>query len=655
MRDNTSELTAELVVDSGLPGAPALSPDGRWVAFVVTTVGQAEEYPSSELWIAAVEEGGPPRRLTAGPAEDSFPQWAPDSESLFFLSDRAERGVAQLHRIRPSTGETETLTGWKSGIHSRLPLADPDLVAVVAFDEPTDEDERRARQRDDARVWGERPRPARLRLLDLRTGDIATPAAFGDRHVVELVQRPDGGPLAVLTRPTPELTPGLLHPELHLMDPVTGSTRDLGAAHPEASSVVWWQAEDGWRLAYLATTPPRLVAGRAVFDVAVPASGTASGTASAHRNLTAGTTVCPAHLVQVRSGAPLALFADGLDTAVHRLDTARHRFVEVSRRDGLAEQLTANWHGDVVAVVASTAYQPKDVHAGPPQGPLVRLSDTSPALRRIRWGTQERLCYQASDGQALDGLVLLPAGKSRQDGPFPLVTLVHGGPYDRHADRLMLGWATSGQWLATAGYAVFLPNPRGGQGHGHDFATRVAGAVGGDEWTDILTGIDLMIADGIADPDRLAIGGWSHGGFLAAWAIGQTDRFKAALMGAGISDWGMLAATGELGPFEAALGGSTGWEGTGPHRHDQLSPISFASKIRTPVLIVHGENDTNVPLAQAEFFHRALRRFGVTHEYVVYPRENHSIRERNHQLDLLRRTREWFDRWLMPGGQDRTC
>jgi len=166
-------------------------------------------------------------------------------------------------------------------------------------------------------------------------------------------------------------------------------------------------------------------------------------------------------------------------------------------------------------------------------------------------GVQERLSYEASDGLALDGLLVLPAGRSHKDGPFPLVTLVHGGPYDRHADRLMLGWHPSGQWLATAGYAVFLPNPRGGQGHGHDFAVRVAGAVGLDEWTDICTGIDLLIADGVANPDRLGIGGWSHGGFMAAWAVGQTDRFKAAVMGAGISDWGMLAATGEVLPPRA--------------------------------------------------------------------------------------------------------
>ena len=132
------------------------------------------------------------------------------------------------------------------------------------------------------------------------------------------------------------------------------------------------------------------------------------------------------------------------------------------------------------------------------------------------------------------------------------------------------------------------------------FAAAVAGKVGLEEWTDILSGIDLLIADGVADPDRLGIGGASHGGFMAAWAVGQTDRFKAALMDAGISDWGMLVATGEQATWEAGLGGSAGWEGPGPHRHDRLSPISFASKISTPVLILHGENDTNVPLSPGD-------------------------------------------------------
>jgi dipeptidyl aminopeptidase/acylaminoacyl peptidase len=133
---------------------------------------------------------------------------------------------------------------------------------------------------------------------------------------------------------------------------------------------------------------------------------------------------------------------------------------------------------------------------------------------------------------------------------------------------------------------------------------------------------------------------------MTAWAVGQTDRFKAGVMCAGISDWGVMAATGETPSFEAGLSGSTGWEGIGPHRHDRVSPISFASKVHTPLLILHGQDDTNVPVSQAEFFHRALRRFDVAHEYVVYPREGHRIKERAHQLDLLRRTRDWFEQLL---------
>jgi dipeptidyl aminopeptidase/acylaminoacyl peptidase len=637
-----AQLTAQLVVDGRVPQALALSPNGAWVAYVVAPVGRAGDHPVSELWVAAVDGIGSPRRLTSGEAYVSTPRWAGDSLSIYFLCDRAERGTAQLHRVGLVDGVVQAITRWAGGVSGHLPLADPELVVVIATDEPSVEDERRVRERDDARVWGERVLPDRLRLLDLGSREIWTPDAFGDRHVVEVVQRPDDGMLAVLTWSTRDVDPGLVEPGLHLLDPNSGAVRDLGPTAADASSLVWWPADDGLHLAYVAKTPPTLVGGYAVLDVTVPVDGPVGE----HRNLTAGAAVCPINLVQVDAGPPLVLVADGLDTAIHRLDPAGPNLVEVFRVEGLATSLTASRHGDAVAAVVSTAYDPGNVHAGPASGPLTRLTDLRPELRDIRWGVQERLSYEASDGLTLDGLLILPPGRSHGDGPFPLVTLVHGGPYARHADQLMLGWHPSGQWLATAGYAVFLPNPRGGQGHGHDFAVRVAGAVGLDEWTDICAGIDLLIADGVAAPDRLGIGGWSHGGFMAAWAVGQTDRFKAAVMGAGISDWGMLAVTGEEGPFEAALGGSSGWEGPGPHGHDRLSPISYASKVRTPVLILHGENDTNVPVSQAESFHRALRRFGVEHRYIVYPREHHAIRERNHQLDVLHRTRAWFDQWL---------
>ena len=596
-----------MIVDAGDVSSPVVSPDGRWVAYRQQPVGQAGERPVSEVWLAGEET--PPRRLAAG----STPRWDPDSQSLCYLVDGT-----QLHRITLSGADILLLT-WDVGIDDHLPLADG--VAFVAADELTAEERRRLEDRDDAEVRGVF-RPSRLRLL--RDGQ--TRVLYGNRHVSEIAQQPGGGPFAVLTRSSPEFDPGLLEPELHVVG-LDGSCRDLGPAVVEAHSPVWRRAGDwrpgdrrpgDWRIAYLALTPPSLQSGLAVYDVV-------------DGNLTAGMDACPFELVQTDMGDPLVVVADGLGTEVRRLSGPL-----ISRHTGLAKEISVGSRR--VAAIVSTAYEPQNVYLDD-----VRLTDTRPWARDITWGTQTRLSYQAADGLELDGLLILPPTGT---GPFPLVTIVHGGPYDRYSDQFALHWAPSGQWLALAGHAVFLPNPRGSMGRGHEFATSVTAAVGQEEWTDILTGIDLLIADGVADARRLGICGWSHGGFMTAWAIGHTDRFAAAVMGAGVTDWGMLAGSGEWGLFEAALGGSTGWEGPGPHLHDELSPISYASAVHTPVLIVHGAADTNVPLAQAEYFHRALRNYGAMHEFVVYPREGHRFRERRHQLDLLRRTRAWFDRWL---------
>jgi dipeptidyl aminopeptidase/acylaminoacyl peptidase len=639
MSVDTPMLTAELVVDGAVPEQPEISPDGRWVAYVVAPAGQRGERRLSAVWVAAADGSSPARQLTAGTAADSGPRWAPDSAWLFFMSDRT--GSAQLHRIRVDGGEAESLTEWEGEIYEFCPLGDG-RIAVVAADEPTEEDQRRRAERDDASVWSEQRGCGRLRLLDTVTREVHAAGDLGGRHVVELAQRPDGGSVAVISWQSRENDPGAITNELHVVNPATGVVDDLGQVAGYARSPVWWADDGAWHLAYLAEPDP--YGGFVVYDTVPGASGPP-------RDLTTGMDVSPTGLAQVADGPPLALFESGLDTQIHRLDPGPLRFRCLSARAGLIGSLTASRSGEVVAALAATAHQPADVYAGPPGGKLSRISDTRPELRRMQWGVQERLSYRASDGLALDGLLILPAGRSRADGPFPLVTLVHGGPDDRYADEFMLGPHSHGQWLAAAGYAVFLPNPRGGTGHGREFSAAVVGAVGGAEWSDILAGIDMLVAAGVADPDRLGIAGPSHGGFMAAWAVGQTDRFKAAVMVAGICDWGMLAGTGDYGAMDGALAGSFGWEGTGPHPHDRVSPISFASKIRTPVLIMHGEDDTNVPLGQAIYFHRALSQYGAEHELVVYPREGHGLAERNHQRDLLLRTRAWFDRWLSDPGR----
>jgi dipeptidyl aminopeptidase/acylaminoacyl peptidase len=231
-----SELTSQLIVDGITPLDPTISPDGRWVAYTVAPAKRKGEHPSRAIWIAATDGSSPPKRLTAGTANDSGPRWAPDSASLFFGSDRTKRGNTQVHRIALDGGEAEALTTWKSGISDYLPLADGRRVAVVAADE---------NEPNDVKVWGQQVPYGRLRLLDLDTGEFSVVDGLGDRHVVELAQRPDGGPLAVLTWNAPDIDPVHFSCELHVVDLDTGKVRYLGRAASEASSPIWWNTGAG--------------------------------------------------------------------------------------------------------------------------------------------------------------------------------------------------------------------------------------------------------------------------------------------------------------------------------------------------------------------------------------------------------------------------
>ena len=190
MSEDAPELTAELVVDGVVPSQPVISLDGCWVAYVVAPAAR-QSARMCAIWLAAVDGSSPPPKLTVGTAEDFCPGWAPDSASVFFLSDRTDS--IQLHRIRLGRGEAEVLTDWRGEISDARPLADARLVAMVATDEPTEEDKRTRADRHDAFVWGQQLSCGRLRVLDLDTGGLRTVPGLGHRHVAELAPRPDGG------------------------------------------------------------------------------------------------------------------------------------------------------------------------------------------------------------------------------------------------------------------------------------------------------------------------------------------------------------------------------------------------------------------------------------------------------------------------------
>lgn len=630
-----SGLTPELLVDNAVPKLPALSPDGRHVGYLVSEMGERGNR-HTDLWLAPLDPAdGEPRRLATDLPRTRALRWAPDGAALLCVAG------GQIRRFWRH-GRVDTLATWDAGLVEQIPLPDGRRLAVLAGEEPSAEQDRREAAGDDAYLWGEHVPCDKLWMFDFIDSTWTPVDALGARHAVAAAVRPDGRAIAVLSWAVALEDPGAFTGRLHVVDVDSGKAADLGPVGVDARTPVWWHDARAWHVAYIAAPAGKTFAS-AIFDVVLPAEG--DEREPAHRDLTGEIPACPVALAQVERGMPFALFAQGLDTVVLRLDPAALRFEPVYRRDGHLGALTADADGSRIALMASQGNEPVDVHAGPASGPLVRISTTQPRLGGIRWGEQRRLSYQAADGLGLDGLLVLPP-HTRARGPYPLVTLMHGGPYARYADASSLLEQPCPQWLAANGYAVFLPNPRGSLGRGPAFALSVAGQVGGDEWTDVLAGIDLLIAEGVADPKRLGLAGFSHGGFLSAWGVSHSDRFKAAVVGAGIADWGMQVAAGDVGTQDGELSGSFGWEGEGPHPHDRRSPISFASSIRTPVLMLHGEEDSNVPLGQAIYLARALRRYQVEHELVVYPREGHGIWERAHQLDMARRIMAWFDRWL---------
>ena len=223
----------------------------------------------------------------------------------------------------------------------------------------------------------------------------------------------------------------------------------------------------------------------------------------------------------------------------------------------------------------------------------------------------------------------------------PLFVHVHGGPTGAFGDSFD-AWA---QLLAARGYAVFCPNIRGSTGYGWSFLVKNRADWGGGDFKDAMAGVDHLIQRGIADADRLAIGGWSYGGYMSAWAITQTPRFQAAVVGACMSD---LAS--EFGTEVIATAQYDRWFNGLPYEkldtYIKSSPVTHVKNVRTPTLILHGENDTTDPIGQAQQFYRGLKHYGVKCEFVIYPREGHGNREEKHQIDVLQRVVRWSDTHL---------
>jgi len=301
--------------------------------------------------------------------------------------------------------------------------------------------------------------------------------------------------------------------------------------------------------------------------------------------------------------------------------------------------------GRRIALVRSDGARFDDLWAWDEATGLRQLADVNPWLREKRLGRQEEIAWTSFDGETIRGLLITPPGYEEGQGRrYPLVVNVHGGPTWLWTDHLHLNWHDWGMWLALQGYVALLPNPRGSAGRGNRFACANVGDIGGGDYRDVMAGVDHLIAQGLVDEGRMGIGGWSYGGTLTPWTLTKTDRFRCAVVGAGICNWVSFGGTCDIRVFgdrlfeaEQTRDATALWE---------RSALSRVAHVRTPTLIAHGEQDSRVPVSQGRELYSALRHLGVPTELVTYPREGHQVGERHHQRDLLVRIRDWYKTYL---------
>jgi len=269
-----------------------------------------------------------------------------------------------------------------------------------------------------------------------------------------------------------------------------------------------------------------------------------------------------------------------------------------------------------------------------------RLTDTNPQARELLAFPKQLVTWTGADGKEIEGLLILPPGY-RAGRRVPLILNVHGGPAGAHANSCtaasrLYPWPL----FAQKGYAILLPNPRGSGGYGQAFRTANVRDWGGKDYEDLMRGVDAMIDRGTADRGRLAVCGWSYGGFMTSTIVTKTDRFRAAVVGAGVTDLLSMAGTCDIPDFNRSYFGAWPWEDT--QVYVDHSAVLHAGNVHTPTLVVHGEKDERVPTSQGWEFYTALSKLGVPTDLLLLPRQPHGPREPK----LLRTVQQWHLDWI---------
>jgi dipeptidyl aminopeptidase/acylaminoacyl peptidase len=632
-----AQWTPELSMKVQTVTAPLPSPDGRlavWTQTHAVMDGDKSEM-LTEVFLARAD-GSDRLQLTQGEKSSNAPAFSPDSHWVFFASERG--GKRNLYRIPVDGGEAEALTAWTGTLGAYSVSPDGKWIAFAGREADTAEEQAR-RQKLDFRVVDENPHNQSLWLVpvdpDVHNRRTVRKAASGPWNVGAFDWSPDSRRIAYEVRPTPDADDSrradILEVEIE-----NGKIRPI-AATPATESQPRY-SPDGRMLAYVRSldSARRIDGSRiAVVNLAdlksrdLPATPdeapSLSGWVKNRIFFTEGRGTHAVLYAMPIDGPPAVIFSPSHGTfanAVALNKTATHAGLGMQSPDEPVEAY----------VMDLAALQPVRVSAANTGLPKQPLGET----RIIKW--------KSKDGREIEGLLTLPVNY-QSSKRYPMILNIHGGPAGGFGQTFI---GASGPYpiasFAAHGWAVLRANPRGSTGYGLAFRSANVDDWGGGDYQDLMSGVDAVIQMGVADPDKLAVMGWSYGGYMTNWVITQTTRFKAASTGAGLSDlismWGTNDIPSVLDDY---------FEGPWfdqPERYIRMSPLAHVDKVTTPTLFLHGGSDIRVPTTQGYEMYSAIKRRGIATEMVVYPRQPHGPQEPKFVLDIMRRNIDWVSKYL---------